>query len=85
MMTFIMRGAFAFIIALSASKFFAGLFFEASEISFSVVHLGLGLVFIPTFYNSLSRIFATRLVVVEKEAFGKMMEEEMKKVKDKEE
>lgn len=67
-------GIIAFFFSGAISKFL----FEPGQSSYNIAFYGLGLVLLPVYYMRLSDLFASKVVLVDKEAFAAELEKKMK-------
>ena len=81
MINYLVKLWYSGVVAFFFSRIIAGLMFEPST-SYNIVFYGLGVVLTPVYYRRLSTIFATKVVLLEKDAFAKELERQLKEKVD---
>lgn len=82
MLNLLLRIIVSFYLALDASKFVSSFMFEERTRSFAIAYYGLTFVILTTVYSFLSKIFATKLMIVDKAELEKQVEKRIKELND---
>lgn len=77
-MNLIYKIAFTATLSFNLSTFISGLMFEKGLTSYNISNIGLGLVLLPVSYRALANVFATKIVILDKDELEKQLERKLK-------